>query len=69
MEARIVTLADAFDAITTDRPYRQARSVEVALAELQRESGHQFDPALVNLFFRHTHRVAELAGLPPASPA
>ena len=65
LEARIVTIADTFDAITTDRPYRQARSVELALAELERESGRQFDPALVALFTQHTERVAELAGLSP----
>ena len=48
-EARIVRVADAFDAITHTRPYQMARSVEDALAELDRWSGRQFDPELVRL--------------------
>jgi HD-GYP domain-containing protein (c-di-GMP phosphodiesterase class II) len=45
--ARIVRACDAFSAITTDRPYRQARSVAEAVAELQRCSGTDFDPTVV----------------------
>ena len=45
--ARIVCACDAFSAMTTDRPYRKARSHDEALAELQRCSGTQFDPAVV----------------------
>ena len=45
--ARIVCCCDAFSAITTDRPYRQGRSVAEALLELRRCSGAQFDPAVV----------------------
>jgi len=45
--ARIVSCCDAYDAITSDRPYRKARSAEVALAELIAGSGSQFDPAVV----------------------
>jgi putative two-component system response regulator len=48
--ARIVGLADAFDAMTHDRPYRAARSVEHALDEIGREAGAQFDPELAPLF-------------------
>lgn len=50
IEVRIVTLADSFDAMTTDRAYRPALSVEIALEEIKACSGTQFDPALVNLF-------------------
>lgn len=53
MEARIIALADTFDAITTNRPYRRARSTELALYELHNESGKQFDPALVKIFADH----------------
>jgi HD-GYP domain-containing protein (c-di-GMP phosphodiesterase class II) len=45
--ARIVCCCDAFDAMTSDRPYRAARSAEEALAELRTCSGTQFDPAVV----------------------
>jgi hypothetical protein len=48
-EARIVRVADAFDAITHARPYQQARSIEEALEELDRWAGRQFDPELVRL--------------------
>jgi putative two-component system response regulator len=50
MGARIVGLVDAYDAIIHDRPYRPARTIEAALEEIHRESGRQFDPALVELF-------------------
>ncbi|MGH2428053.1 MAG: HD-GYP domain-containing protein [Candidatus Limnocylindria bacterium] len=50
LEARIVRVTDAFDAITNVRPYKPARSVEWALAELTRCAGTQFDPELVRLF-------------------
>ncbi|MEZ4500618.1 MAG: HD domain-containing protein [Thermomicrobiales bacterium] len=45
--ARIIAIADAFDAMISDRPYRNAMSVEAARRELERGSGSQFDPALV----------------------
>jgi hypothetical protein len=49
LEARIVRVTDAFDAITHVRPYKPARSVEWALGELTRYAGTQFDPELVRL--------------------
>ncbi len=45
--ARIVAIADTFDAMTSSRPYRRALSVDEAIAELRREKGRQFDPSLV----------------------
>jgi putative nucleotidyltransferase with HDIG domain len=47
--ARILSVVDAFDAITHDRPYRRGAPVEVALQELRREAGRQFDPRLVEI--------------------
>lgn len=47
--ARILSVVDAFDAITHDRPYRAGNTVEEALEELRREAGRQFDPRLVDL--------------------
>ncbi|WP_460330903.1 HD-GYP domain-containing protein [Thermus oshimai] len=49
-EARIVGLADAYEAMTAGRPYREAKSPEEALKEVQDFSGVQFDPKLVRLF-------------------
>ncbi len=43
-------MVDAFDAMTTDRPYRDALGIEAALAELRREAGKQFDPRVVEVF-------------------
>ncbi len=50
--ARILAVADAFDAMTTDRPYREAMQPEAALRELQKYSGIQFDPSVVDAFAR-----------------
>ena len=48
--ARIFSVADAFDSMTSDRPYRSALPLEEALAEIVRNSGTQFDPAVVRAF-------------------
>jgi putative two-component system response regulator len=50
--ARIVGIVDAFDAMVHSRPYRAARSIDQALAELRRGSGSQFDPGLLPVFLR-----------------
>jgi hypothetical protein len=49
-EARIVRIADAFDAMTHDRPYHAAKSADWALDEISRCAGKQFDPQLARLF-------------------
>ena len=48
--ARVVTLADAFDAMTSDRPYRKGFSFEFAARSIVNEAGRQFDPAVVEAF-------------------
>jgi HD-GYP domain-containing protein (c-di-GMP phosphodiesterase class II) len=48
--ARIFAVADTLDAITSDRPYRPARTFAVAREEIIRESGKQFDPEVVSAF-------------------
>jgi HD-GYP domain-containing protein (c-di-GMP phosphodiesterase class II) len=50
VEARVLAIADAFDAMTSDRPYRRALSHDEALAEVERCAGTQFDPELVEIF-------------------
>ncbi|MBC6470623.1 HD-GYP domain-containing protein, partial [Actinomadura alba] len=48
--ARIISVADAFDAMTSTRSYRPARPIEDAVAELRRSAGSQFDPDIVTAF-------------------
>ncbi len=47
---RVICIADSFDAMTTDRPYRKGLSLEQAIYELRKNSGTQFDPELVDIF-------------------
>jgi HD-GYP domain-containing protein (c-di-GMP phosphodiesterase class II) len=53
---RIVAIADTYDAMTSDRAYRKALPHEVAIGELERCAGSQFDDRLVEVF---THRLEE----------
>ncbi|AEH51654.1 HD domain-containing phosphohydrolase [Pseudothermotoga thermarum] len=50
IESRILCVIDAFDAMTSDRPYRKAMTVEQAVEELKKNSGTQFDPKVVEAF-------------------
>ena len=50
--ARILAVADAYDAMTTDRHYRRAMSIEEAIEELKRNAGKQFDPEIVEAFLQ-----------------
>jgi putative two-component system response regulator len=59
---RIVAVVDAFDAMTRDRPYRSARSIDHALAEVARCSGTQFDPRVAAAFLELQHQDADRAG-------
>jgi putative nucleotidyltransferase with HDIG domain len=63
LTARIVAVADAYDAMVSDRPYRKGRSREAAVAELERVKDVQFDPEVVDAFrkviARHKARHSE----------
>ncbi|HWR06019.1 diguanylate cyclase domain-containing protein [Sporomusa sp.] len=50
LECRILAIVDAYDAMTSDRPYRKARNPAAALAELRVQAGSQFDPELTAIF-------------------
>lgn len=50
LEARIIAVADAFDAMTSLRSYRDPMEVEAAVAEIKKYAGRQFDPAVVDVF-------------------
>ena len=52
IEARIISVADAYDAMTSNRSYKEGISPEQAIAELQRGAGTQFDPEIVEVFIR-----------------
>ena len=55
LEGRIVAVADVFDALTHERPYKHAWAVEDAKAEICGQSGRQFDPQIVKCFMRLPH--------------
>jgi putative two-component system response regulator len=57
LEGRIAAIADVFDALCTDRPYKSAWSLDDARAEIRSHSGTQFDPRCVAAFERAWHRI------------
>jgi len=66
--ARIVAVADAFDAMTSDRPYARARSADYAIEELRRCAGSQFDPKVVEAFVEAILATASEDGEPSEEP-
>lgn len=65
--ARIVAIADAFDAMISDRPYRAGLSWEEALKRLEEGAGTQWDPALVPVFVQDIREMAAAGNLPVSS--
>lgn len=61
--ARIITVADSYDAMASDRAYRPAMSEKEILEVYRRLRGTQFDPALVDLFLRHFQEIKEIHAL------
>ena len=60
LEARILTIADSFDAMTTSRPYQNKRSIEYAFNELRVCAGKQFDPDLIEPFIESVRDIGVL---------
>ena len=69
LASRIVTVADAFDALTHDRPYRPATTLRKAVEELRRESGTQFDPLVVDALAQVLEQESGFIESPPAVEA
>ena len=59
--SRILLVADAYDAMTTDRPYREAMTPDAAMAELRTRSGSQFDPTCVGALADHLAAEGKIA--------
>jgi HD-GYP domain-containing protein (c-di-GMP phosphodiesterase class II) len=57
--ARIIAVADTWDAMTSDRPYRKALDRQIAVDEMKRSSGTQLDPTIVGAFLRAVERGEE----------
>ncbi|EKE75127.1 response regulator [Gallaecimonas xiamenensis] len=60
LEGRIVAVADVFDALTSQRPYKPAWTLEAALELLRKEAGHHFDPKVVAAFEAIVPKVADI---------
>ena len=56
--ARIVAVADLFDAMTSDRPYRKGLPTEVAVEEMKRVAGRQLDPGIVVIFSENSGEIS-----------
>ena len=67
LEARILAVADAYEAMVTDRPYRLGMSAREARAELRRCAGTQFDPDVVEAFLGTLDAPEDLGTTPPRS--
>ena len=66
--ARIIAVCDAFDAMTSDRPYKRAVPIPHALAELRRCAGEQFDPKVVHAFCAEAEALLMTVSVPPPDP-
>jgi HD-GYP domain-containing protein (c-di-GMP phosphodiesterase class II) len=65
--ARIVAVADTFDAMTSDRPYRKGMAADIAFAEVEKQSGKQFDPECAAAFLAIQEDIAPVMELSAAA--
>ncbi|MBP7106833.1 MAG: two-component system response regulator, partial [Spirochaetia bacterium] len=57
--ARIFSVADVYDAMTSDRPYRKARTHEEAIKYIRSQSGRHFDPHIVDVFLEIVDKIKD----------
>jgi putative two-component system response regulator len=69
LAGRIVAIADVFDALTHERPYKAAWSVADAMEEIKSQTGRQFDPHLVDVFGRLSPEAVGYMGADPSAVA
>jgi response regulator RpfG family c-di-GMP phosphodiesterase len=62
--SRVITVADSFDAMTSDRAFRKKRDITYALNELKENAGTQFDPQIANIFFMEIQKFPGIETLP-----
>ena len=68
LPARIVAVTDVLEALTTDRPYREALPMAKALDYLKSQSGQQFDPAVIDALMARRERIQEIFDLHAPAP-
>ena len=66
MLARIITLADSYDAMISDRPYRQGLSLNKVQQEIELNAGSQFDPRIVTVFLKQLKRDGPFPSIHPS---
>ncbi len=67
--ARILAVADTYDAMTSDRPYRKGLAHDIAIGEIEKSAGSQFDPAIAAAFVKIHRSVAATEGVGPEAIA
>lgn len=69
IEARIVAVADVYDALVSDRPYKNAWSMQAAVEYMENNRGKHFDPECVDAFKAQLDKIAKIQGMLPDMPA
>lgn len=65
MESRVITLADAIDAMTSRRVYRDSMPIDACRAEVEKQAGRMFDPAICSIVLANWQRIVDIVMLHP----